>query len=127
MAFRRDDFTLGNALCGAAKLTKNTNKDKYKYSGHGTRFDNHVTFSLTNGNRLCKNIIIFVADMSSSVHINNKKKYILILGKGPTDGLDDTILPAKKDYPINFIKHDRKLCSSLHYNGANNYVFVNDV
>ena len=34
--------------------------------------------------------------MSSSVHIGNKKKHILILGKGPTDGLDDTTLTQKK-------------------------------
>ena len=28
--------------------------------------------------------------MSSSVHVDNKKKYISILGEGPTQGLDDT-------------------------------------
>ena len=27
--------------------------------------------------------------MNSSVHIDNKNKYILILGEGPTQGLDD--------------------------------------
>ena len=31
--------------------------------------------------------IIFGVDMSSSVYIDNKGKYILILGKGPTQGL----------------------------------------
>ena len=31
----------------------------------------------------------FGADMNSSVHIDNKNKYILILGEGPTQGLDD--------------------------------------
>ena len=34
--------------------------------------------------------------MSSSVHVDNKKKDILILGKGPTQGLDDTLLTAEK-------------------------------
>ena len=33
--------------------------------------------------------------MSSSVHFDNKKE-ILILGKGPTQGLDDTTLNAEK-------------------------------
>ena len=33
-----------------------------------------------------KNIIVFGVDMSSSMHIDNKKKDILILGKGPTQG-----------------------------------------
>ena len=39
-----------------------------------------------------KNVIIFGVDMSSSVHIDNKGKDILILGKGPTQGLHDTSL-----------------------------------
>ena len=41
-------------------------------------------------------MLIVVADMSSSFHINNKKKGIFILGKGPTQGLDNTTLTAEK-------------------------------
>ena len=44
-----------------------------------------------------KQVIIFGADMSSSVHIDNKKKDILILGEGSTQGLDDTTLIAEKN------------------------------
>ena len=51
----------------------------------------------------------FGADMSSSVHINNKKKYILILGKGATNGLDDIILTAEKEYSINFTEQQKNL------------------
>ena len=42
--------------------------------------------------------------MSLSVHIDNKKKDIFILGEGPTQGLDDTTLTltAEAKYPINF-------------------------
>ena len=36
-----------------------------------------------------ENVIIFGADMSLSVHIDNKNKEILILGGGLTQGLDD--------------------------------------
>ena len=62
--------------------------------------------------------------MSSSPHIDNKKKVILILGRGPTQGLEHT-LTVEKMYSINF-KVTRKLfCLSLHYNGANSYLFVN--
>ena len=39
--------------------------------------------------------------MSSSVHIDNKKKNILILGKDPTQGLKHT-LTVKKMNSINF-------------------------
>ena len=34
--------------------------------------------------------------MSSSEHVDNKKKEILILGEGPTQGLDDITLTSKK-------------------------------
>ena len=51
--------------------------------------------------------------MSSSTNIVNSKKDILILGKGPTQG------PT-----INFTVPEKKFCLSLHYNGANSYLFV---
>ena len=63
--------------------------------------------------------------MNSSIHINNKKKDILILGKGPTQGLDEHSLTAEKMYSINFTVSNKKLCLSLHYIGANSYFFVN--
>ena len=62
--------------------------------------------------------------MSSSAKIDNRKKDILILGKGPTQGLEHT-LSAEKLYSINFTKKNTKFCLSLHYNGANSYLFVN--
>ena len=44
---------------------------------------------------MSKNVTIFGADMSSSVHVDNKGKDILILGKDPTQGLDDAALSAE--------------------------------
>ena len=41
--------------------------------------------------------------MSSSVHINNKGKDILILGKGLTQGLDDNTLAAEVQYSFNLL------------------------
>ena len=49
---------------------------------------------------------------------------MLVLGKGPTQGLEDT-LTAEKMYSINFTEKNKKLCLSLHYNGTNSYLFVN--
>ena len=43
-----------------------------------------------------KYVIIFGADVGSSVHIDNTDKDILILGEGPTQGLDDTSLTAEE-------------------------------
>ena len=72
-----------------------------------------------------RNCIIFGADMNLSAHIDSKEKYILIRGKGPTKGLDDTTLTAEKVYSINFTEHNKTFCLSFHYNGANSYFFVN--
>ena len=72
-----------------------------------------------------RNVITFVVNMSSSPHIDNNGKYILILGKGPTQGLGDHSLTAEKMYPINFTKENTKFRLSLHYNGANSFLFVN--
>ena len=62
--------------------------------------------------------------MSSSTKIDNRKKDILILGKGPTQGLEHT-MSVKKMYSINFTEHNKKFCLSLHCNGSNSYLFVN--
>ena len=86
--------TLENALFGAVKLTKNTDINKYRYSGCGFGLDGRGFFwHLDGGTR--KNVIIFGADMSSSVHTDNKKD-IVILGKGPTQGLCEHSLTAEK-------------------------------
>ena len=63
--------------------------------------------------------------MSSSVHVDNKGKDILILGEGPTQGLDDTTLTAEAKYPINFTQSGKRFVLSLHYNGSNSFLFVN--
>ena len=49
---------------------------------------------------------------------SSKKKDILVLGKGPTQGLERT-LTAKKVYSINFNATKKKFYLSLHYNGGN--------
>ena len=43
--------------------------------------------------------------MNSSVHVDNKGKDILILGKGTTQGLGEHSLTAEKKYSVNFIDH----------------------
>ena len=46
------------------------------------------------------------------------------MGKGPTQRLEHT-LSVEKMYSINFTEQNKKFCLSLHYNGANYYLFVN--
>ena len=108
-------------MFGAVKLTKNTGVNNYKYSGYGIGFDGHGSFSYP-GIGVGGNVIIFGVDMSSSMTIDHRKKDILILGKGPTQGYT---LSAEKMYLINLKVTGKKFCISLHYNGANSYLFVN--
>ena len=115
--------TLENCLFGSAKLIKNPDIDKYKYSGYGIGFDRKGEFSFGNG--FGQNITIFGADMSSSIHSTNKTKNILVLDKYFVQGLDNTTVYAEKLYSINFTKTNTKICLSLHYNGSNSYLFVN--
>ena len=63
--------------------------------------------------------------MSSSVHIENKGKDILIIGKGPTQGLDDTTLTVEAKYPISFKQSGKRFVLSLHYNRSNGFLFAN--
>ena len=45
-----------------------------------------------------QNVLIFGADMSFSAHIDNNKKEILVLGKGPTQGLERKLTTEKNVY-----------------------------
>ena len=76
-----DDSTIKNSLFGAVRLTKNADINKYQYSGYRIGFDS---------GGFVQNVIVFGANMSSYVHVDNNRKYILILGKGPTQELEHT-------------------------------------
>ena len=51
--------------------------------------------------------------MSSSSHIDNKKKDILVLGKRPIQGLEHT-LTTEKMYSIKFTVTNKNFCLSFH-------------
>ena len=70
-----DYLTLENCLFGAVSLPKKADINKYKYSGSRIGFDSGGTG---------RNVTIFGLDMNLSTKIDNRKKYILILGKGLT-------------------------------------------
>ena len=116
------DLTLKNCLFGAVTLTKNADIEKYGYSGYGIGFHRRSSFSFPSG--FGQNVLIFGVGVSSSGHVDNKKKDILVLAKGPIQGLEHA-LTAEKMYSINFSLTKKKFCLSLHYNGENSYLFVN--
>ena len=100
-------------------MTKKADIVKYGYSGSGNGFDRKSRFAFPVCRRGQK-VLILEADMSFSAHIDNNKKDILALGKGPTQELEHTVT-AEKMYSINFTITKKKFCLSLHYNGSNSY------
>ena len=109
---RNGNLTVQNALFGAVSLTKNASVNKYKYSGYGIAIDRTSIFSIPGGGD-GQNVITFGVYMNSSIHVGNKGKDILILGKGPTQGLGEHSLTVEKMYSINFTKDNVKFCLSL--------------
>ena len=99
-------------LFGAVILTKIADIEKYGYCGYEIGFDIRSSLSFPGG-RFGRNLLIFVVDMGSSAHIDNKNKDILVLGKRPTQGLEHT-QTVEKMYSISFTVTDKKLCLSLH-------------
>ena len=82
----------------AVKLAKHIDVDLYQYSEYGIRFDRKGPYT-------GRDVIIFGVDMNSFPHIDNKKKDILIRGKGPTQGLEHTLI-LEKLYSMNFTKEN---------------------
>ena len=101
------NFTSGNSLFGSVKLAENADLDKCIYTGYDIGFDSRSGFLFTDGSYGKKNHFLG-ADMSSSMHVHNKRKNMLILCEGLTQGLDDTILTAEAKYPIHFFHNEKK-------------------
>ena len=132
LASTRDkSFTIQNALFGAMQITKNaTDNDKNNYKGYGICFDERNEFghTITEGGHAhitdARNVLIFVADMSSSVHTTNRANPIYLMDTGLTQGINDTTIYAEKNFYRNFTDFGKKFVLSLHYNGDNSYLFV---
>ena len=125
-------FTIQNALFGAMQITKDaTDNTKNNYKGYGICFDERSQFGhtitedgfahTTNG----RNVLIFGADMSFSVHATNRANHIYLMGDGLTQGINDTTIYVEKNYYRNFTDSGKKFVLSLHYNGNDSYLFVN--
>ena len=73
---------LKSCLFGVTEVKKpsnTTDPQKWQYSGYGLAFDRTGQYTHNHGN-LARNIIIFGADLSSSIHSTNKTRNILVLG-----------------------------------------------
>ena len=128
---RDTTFTIQNALFGAMQITKNADTSKYNYKGYGICFDEGSQFghTITEGGFAhttnTRNVLIFGADMSFSVHKTNRANNIYVMGHGFAQGIHDTTLYAEKNFNKNFMDPGKKFVLSLHYNGDDRYLFVN--
>ena len=64
--------------------------------------------------------------MTNSKHANNKTKDVLVLGRDFIQKIDDTTIYAEKMYSPNFTIANKTFCLSLHYNGDDSHLSVND-
>ena len=101
---------LKNYLFGTVTLTKNREIDKYGYSGYGIGFDRKSSFSFPNGG-FGQNVLIFGADMSSSAHIDNKKRHIS--SRNRTNTRIRTYTNCRKMYSINFTVAKKEILFEL--------------
>ena len=133
LASTRDkSYTIQNALFGTIQITKNaTDYDKNNYKGYGICFDERSEFghTITEGGHDhttdARNVLIFGADMTFSVHATNRANHIYLMGTGLTQGINDTTIYAEKHFYRNFTNFGKKFVLTLHYNGDNSYLFVN--
>ena len=126
LASTRDkSFTIQNFLFGAMQITKNaTDNDKNNYKGYGICFDERSEFghTITEGGHAhttdARNVLIFGADMSFSVHATNRANHIYLMGTGLAQGINDTTIYAEKNFYRNFTDFGKKNC-------INSYLYVN--
>ena len=103
-ASRSHTFTVQNALFGAMQITKTVDTSKNNYKGYGICFDGGGRFGHTikEGNfshtTNARNVLIFGADMSSSVHATNRANHIYVMGDAFVQDINDTTIYAEKNF-----------------------------
>ena len=65
----------------------------------------------------------FWVDNSSSVHVDNKKNDISVLGESPTWVSDDITISAEGKYSISFAESRKRFVFSLHCNGSSSFLY----
>ena len=122
----RDD-----ALFGAMQITKNADTSKYDYKGYGICFDEGTQFGDTiregdfDHTTNARNVLIFGADMSFSIHATNRANHIYVMDDGFAQGIHDTTIYAVKNFYRNFTDPGKTFVLSVHYNSDESYLFVN--
>ena len=102
-----NNFKFKNCLYGANSIVKNSDEEKYVYSGYRITLDSAGWWSLDNDTT--RNIMMFGVDNSSSSHSDSHKNNFLILREGPTFGIDEKFGSPGKMFSIDFTKTNKKI------------------
>ena len=97
-----NNFPQKNCLFGTVKLVRNADNSKFTYNSRGIAFDGERSWSF--GNDFARNVVIFRFGNSSSSHTNNRKDNFLVLGEGPTQGINDSTGSAEKNLVLIVVK-----------------------
>ena len=108
-----NNFKFKNCLFGATNVVKNSDKEKYVYRGYGITFDSGSSWSFDD--EFARNVVIFGVDNSSSSHSDKRKNNFLILGEGPTYGINGNFGVPEKKIDISLSKVNTEFGFSLHY------------
>ena len=93
------------------------------YSGYGITFDSASSWSFDNDT--VRNVVAFDVDNNLSSHSDNLKNNFLMLGEGPSFGINGSFGSPDKKISISFSKGNTKFSLSLYYNADNSYLSVN--
>ena len=96
-------------MLGVVKFSKNNNPDKNRYSDYVIGFDSRLQFFYGQTVAWVKMLLILLLIWGHLCMLITKKKDILVLGEGPTQGLDNTTITPEVKYPINFTE-SKKNC-----------------
>ena len=120
-----NNFKFKNCLSGATNVVKNSDTEKYVYSGYGITFNGRGSWNFDND--FARNVIIFLLEMLSfHLMLTIARKKILIVGEGLTYGITGSFCAPEKKFGISFTKANPKFCFCLHYNSDDSCFFVNE-
>ena len=105
------NFEFKNYLFEANSMVKNSDKQKYVYSGSGITFGSKGSRSFNND--IARNAIIFGVNINSSSYASNHNNNFLVLGEGTTFGINERFGSPEKKFRINFSKSNAKFYFSL--------------
>ena len=107
--YLKSNFPLNSCLFRTAELSKNANRNKYKYSCYGIRFDSRCSKFLPTNGSVDTNVIIFWAGLRSSVHLDIKNEDIFFFGGESTEGLGNTTLTTEGKYVL-ILHNQENIC-----------------